>query len=138
MSIDLKNWTKFAQTDNADFYQVDESILAVVPHEGCTDDDVTAKASIDTQLAYLRAQNKKAGVVIFVDGIAQQTAGARHVYRDMVDSDHQVCFVLVGGTVFGRAVGSIFLGLAKPCIPTKMFTSPEQAVDWCHEQVKKR
>ncbi len=135
--LDTEKWTKFGQTDNADFYQIEEGILAVVPHEGCTDDDVTAKASIETQLAYLRAKNQKAGIIIFVDGICQQTAGARNVYRALPDSKHQVCFALVGGTVFGRAVGSIFLGLAKPCIPTQMFATPELAVDWCHEQVKK-
>jgi len=137
MPIDTKNWTQFGQTANADFYQIDESILAVVPHEGCTDDEVTAKASIETQLAYLRPRNQKAGIIIFMDGISQQTTGARNVYRDLPDPKTQVCFALVGGTAFGRAVGSIFLGLSKPRVPTQMFATQEQAVDWCHEQVKK-
>jgi len=137
MPVDTKNWTRFGQTANADFYQIDESILGVVPHEGCTDDEVTAKASIETQLVYLRPKNQKAGIIIFMDGIVQQTSGARNAYRDMPDPKHQACFALVGGTTFGRAVGSIFLGLSKPSVPTQMFATQQQAVDWCHEQVKK-
>ena len=137
MPIDTKNWTKFGQTANADFYQIDESTLAVVPFESCTDDENTAKASVEIQKNYLSSKGKKAGCIIFMDGIAQQTAGARTAYRDLPDPKYQVCFALVGGTVFGRAVGSVFLGLSKPRVPTLMFGTLEQALTWCHEQVKK-
>ena len=136
MSVDTKNWTKFGQTTNADFYQIDESTLGVVPFEGCTDDENTAKASIQTQLDYLRPKKQKAAIVIFMDNITQQTTGARNVYRDMPDPEYQTCFALVGGTAFGRAVGSFFLGLSKPRMPTQMFATLEQALAWCHIQVK--
>jgi len=137
MSVDTKNWTKIGQTSNADFYEIDENALGVVPFEGCTDDENTATASVELQLNHLRSQGRKAGCVIFMDSIAQQTTGARNVYRDLPDPEHQVCFALVGGTVFGRAVGSFFLGLSKPRVPTQMFATLEQALAWCHEQVKK-
>lgn len=137
MSIDTKNWTKIGQTANADFYQIDGSTLAVVPFEGCTDDQSTATASVETQKAYLRSKGQKAGIIIFMDPVAQQTAEARVAYRDLPDPQYQVCFALVGGTVFGRAVGSVFLGLSKPRVPTQMFATQEQALAWCHAQVKK-
>lgn len=137
MNADIKNWNKFGQTANADFYEISPGILAVVPFNGCTDDETTAKASVRTQLDYLRHNNQKAGVVIFMDNIAQQTAGARAVYRDEPDPAHQVCFALVGGTVFGRAVGSVFLGLSQPRVPTQMFATLEQALEWCCTQLKK-
>lgn len=136
MSVDTTDWTKIGQSTNADFYQIDENTLAVVPFEGCTDDENTAKASVEIQLKHLRTQAKKAGCVIFMDSIAQQTAGARNVYRDLPDPQHQVCYALVGGTAFGRAVGSFFLGLSKPHVPTQMFGTLEQALAWCHIQVK--
>jgi hypothetical protein len=137
MSIDTKNWTRFGQTANADFYQIDASVLGVVPFEGCTDDEDTAKASIETQQAYLRSKGQKAGSIIFMDGIVQQTTGARAAYRDLPDPKYMVCFALVGGTMFGRAVGSVFLGLSKPRVPTQMFANLEQALAWCHSQVGK-
>lgn len=40
-----------------DFYQIDESTLAVVPFEGCTDDENTAKAGVEIQKEYLRSKN---------------------------------------------------------------------------------
>jgi len=137
MNVDVKNWIKFGQTANADFYEISPGMLAVIPFNGCMDDETTAKASVQTQLEYLRCKNRKAGVVIFMDNIAQQTAGARAVYRDEPDPVHQACFALVGGTVFGRAVGSVFLGLSKPRIPTQMFATLEQALDWCLTQLNK-
>ena len=135
MIANINNWTKFGQTSNADFYEVSPGILAVVPFNKCTDDEATAKASVQTQLDYLRANNQKAAIVIFMDNIIQQTAGARTVYRCMPDPTYQVCFALVGGTVFGRTVGSVFLGLSKPSVPTQMFGSFEQALEWCRSQV---
>ena len=136
MYIDTKNWIKFGQTVNADFYQIDESTLAVVPFEGCTDDENTAKDSVEIQKEYLRIKGQKAGCIIFMDSIAQQTTGARTAYRDLPDPKYQVCFALVGGTTFGRAVGSVFLGLSKPQVPTQMFGTLDQALAWCHTQVK--
>ena len=136
MSIDTSKWNKFGQTANANFYQIDESILAVVPFDGCTDDESTAKASVEIQKNFLQSKGKKAGCIIFMDSIAQQTSGARAVYGTLPDPSCQVCFALVGGTAFGRVVGSFFLGLSKPRVPTQMFATLEQAMDWCHIQVK--
>ncbi len=137
MKINTDKWTKIGQTANADFYEVDPQVLAVVPYEKCTDDEVTAKASVDLQLAYLRPKGRKAGVIIFMDNITQQTSGARTVYRDAPDPAHQAGFALVGGTPFGRAVASVFLGLSKPRVPTLMFGTFEEALAWCHAQVSK-
>lgn len=137
MSIDISNWIKFGQTANADFYEISPGFLAVVPFNNCTDDETTAKASVQTQLEYLQYKKQRAAVVIFMDNIIQQTAGARAVYRDMPDPACQACFALVGGTFFGRAVGSFFLGLSKPRVPTQMFGTMEQALEWCRSQVNK-
>lgn len=137
MIVDINNWNKFGQTSNADFYEVSPGILAVVPFNKCTDNETTAKASVQTQLDYLRSKKQRAAIVIFMDNIIQQTAGARTVYRCMPEPTYQVCFALVGGTVFGRAVGSVFLGLSKPSVPTQMFGSFEQALEWCRLQVDK-
>ena len=38
MKIDTSAWTKFATTSNADFYEIEPHVLAVVPFDGTTDD----------------------------------------------------------------------------------------------------
>lgn len=135
MSVDTTHWTQIGESANARFYQIDDCTLAVVPFEGCTDDEQTATASVDIQRAYLESKGMKAGSIIFMDGIVQQTSGARAVYRDRPDPACQVCFALVGGSMFGRAVASVFLGLSKPRVPTQMFATQAQALAWCHDQV---
>lgn len=136
MNLNTENWQKFGETANAAFFEVEPRVLAVVPVEGCIDDETTATASIETQLAYLRSKGQKAAIIIFMDPIADQTAAARTVYREGPDPVYQVCFALVGGTFFGRAVGSVFLGLSKPRIPTSMFGTFEEALEWCRAQVE--
>jgi hypothetical protein len=135
MTINTQGWRKFGETANATLFEVEPHILAVVPVEGCTDDEATAQANIEAQLNYLRPKGQKAGVIIFMDPVAEQTAAARTVYRDATDPVHLACYALVGGTFFGRAVASVFLGLSKPNIPTSMFASFEEAIEWCRAQV---
>jgi hypothetical protein len=133
--IDTTRWTKFGTSDNADFYEVEPGVLAVVPFEGTEDNAETARQSVTTQLEYLRARGKRAGVVVFMDPVLEQHAGARSVYRDLPDPAFQVCFALVGSSAFGRAVGSVFLGLSRPRVPTRMFGSFEEAAAWIRERL---
>jgi hypothetical protein len=133
--IDTKQWAKFGTSDNADFYEVEPGILAVVPFDGTEDNAETARQSVTIQLDYLRARGKRAGVVVFMDPVLEQHAGARTVYRDLPDPAFQVCFALVGSSAFGRAVGSVFLGLSRPRVPTKMFGSFGEAVAWIRERL---
>jgi hypothetical protein len=118
------------RSSNADFYEIDARVLAVVPFDRCTDDEGTASESVRIQLEHLRARGRRAGVVVFMDRVLTQNAAARQVYRDNPDPSHQACFALVGGTMFGRAVASFFIGLHPPRVPTRLFASAEQAIDW--------
>jgi len=136
MNIETGRWTKFGSTANADFYEVDAQMLAVVPHQNCYDNGGTAKASVDLQLEYLRARNRRAGVVVFMDPILVQDSEARRVYRELPDPMFQACFALVGGTPFGRAAGSIFLVLSPPRVPTKFFSTFDEAAAWASSQVQ--
>ena len=137
MTINTEGWRKLGETANATLFEVEPQVLAVVPEEGCTDDGTTARSNIEAQLAYLRPKGQKAGVIVFMDPVGEQTAEARAVYRDDMDPVFHACYALVGGTFFGRAVASVFLGLSKPRIPTSMFGSFEEALEWCRAQVGK-
>jgi len=130
VSVDASAWTKIGSTANAEFYEIEPQILAVVPAEGCVDNAETAKASVYTQLAHLRSRGRRAGVIVFMDRILEQDAEARAVYRDLPDPAYQACFALVGGTAFGRAVGSLFIGLSPPRVPTRLFPDLADAIAW--------
>jgi hypothetical protein len=130
VDVDVSQWTRIGQSSNADFFEVDEKVLAVVPFDGCEDNDETARESVRIQLDHLQPRGRKSGIVVFMDRVLVQNAAARQVYRDGPDPAFQACFALVGGTMFGRAVGSIFIGLHPPRVPTKLFATAEPAIDW--------
>lgn len=136
MTIDTSGWTRIGQTSNAELYEIEPRILAVVPFDGTSDDEHTARESVRLQLEHLRGHGLRAGVVVFVDRVADQSAAARTVYRDEPDPAFQACFALVGGTPFGRAVGSVFIGLNRPKVPTKLFSTFDAALAWAREKVR--
>jgi hypothetical protein len=130
IAIDTTGWEKIGQSTNADFFEVEGRVLAVVPFERCDDNEHTARESIRIQLEHLRAHKKRAGVLVFMDRILSQSAAAREVYRVAPDPLFQSCFALVGGTIFGRAVGSFFIGIHPPRVPTRLFPTFQEALAW--------
>ncbi|HEX3769885.1 MAG TPA: hypothetical protein VHV30_03425 [Polyangiaceae bacterium] len=130
MVIDASAWTRIGRSDNADFFEIEPRVLAVVPVDRCEDDEVTARASIRIQLDYLRTKQVRSGVLVFMDRILKQSTRAREVYRQEPDPALQACFALVGGTTFGRAVGSFFIGIHPPRVPTRMFRTMDEALAW--------
>lgn len=134
MSIPDPGWTKVGTTSNADFYRVSEDILAVVPFPDSLDDQKTARESIGIQDKHWRSVGHRGAVVVFMDNVVQQDAGARAVYASEVASHPTTCFALVGETFYGYATSQVFTGLAKPGRPTNVFRSLADALPWIEEQ----
>ena len=134
----MSAWSPIGRSTNADFFQIEPGVLAIVPFEGSADTADTAAESIQIQLAHLRASGRRAGTVVFMDSIVSQNSGAREVYRTAPDPTFQTCFALVGSTMFGRAVSSVFLGLHPPRVPTRMFATLEEALTWIRRTAETR
>jgi hypothetical protein len=133
MTPDTTGWTPIGRSGNAEFFEIEPGVLAVVPFDGSTDSAATAGESITIQLAHLRASGRRAGTVVFMDHVASQNSGARDVYRNAPDPTFQTGFALVGSTMFGRAVSSVFIGLNPPRVPTRMFGTLQEAVAWIRQ-----
>jgi hypothetical protein len=73
-----------------------------------------------------------------MDQVAAQNSGARDVYRTAPDPTLQTCFALVGGTMFGRAVSSVFIGLNPPRVPTRLFGTYQEALSWIRQNAATR
>ena len=138
MTPDTSDWLPIGRSANADFFEVESGVLAVVPFDGSADTADTAADSIRLQLAHLRASGRRAGTVVFMDRIVAQSSGARDVYRDAPDPTFQTGFALVGSTMFGRAVSSVFMGLHPPRVATRMFGTFEDAIAWIRKTAENR
>jgi hypothetical protein len=133
MSIDPR-WPVLGRTGNATFHLAAPRIIVVVPDEGCTDDADTARQSIAFQQAHWKDHGTSGAAVVLMDRVVHQTKDARRVYQEEVDIKLITGFGLVSKSVFGRAVASVFLGLARPAIPTRMFDGLASALRWAESR----
>jgi hypothetical protein len=131
-------WIPIGRSANADFFEIEAGVLAVVPFDGASDTADTAADSVRIQLTHLRARGRRAGTIVFMDQVASQNSGARDVYRTAPDPTLQTCFALVGGTMFGRAVSSLFIGLNPPRVPTRLFGTYQEALSWIRQNAVNR
>lgn len=133
MSID-PSWPVLGRTGNATFHLAAPRIIVVVPDEGCTDDEVTARESIGFQQAHWNSQRTTGAAVVLMDRVVHQTRDARRVYQEEVDTALITGFGLVSSSEFGRALASVFMGLARPAIPTRMFDGLAPALRWAESR----
>ena len=138
MTPDTSGWSPIGRSANADLFEIEPGVLAVVPFDGATDTADTAAENIRIQIAHLRASGRRAGTLVFMDNLVAQSSGARDVYQNEPDPTVQTCVALVGGTMFGRAVSSVFLGLHQPRVPTRMFGTFQEALAWIRQTAETR
>jgi hypothetical protein len=131
--IPAADWIHLGSSTNADFYQVEQDILAVVPYPDTTDDGHTARESLAFQRGHWAQVGHRGGVVVFMDPVLVQDASARAVYANETADHPSTCFALVSSTLFGQATASTFEGLTRPGVPTHVFRTFEEALPWVHE-----
>ena len=122
-SVDRIRWHLLGKTSNADFYEVEPDLVAVVPFENSKDDEGTARESLAFQDAHWRAVGRRGAAVIFMDPVLEQDGGARAVYANETQNALTTCYALVGETIYAYATSTVFTGLARPAVPTQVFRS---------------
>jgi len=124
------DWEPTGRTARTSYFRVSERILAAWPDERCIDDEVSALENNQFQRHYFEQLGKTGVVVIFFDRIASQDRGARTVYARRTSPDWAAGIALIGGTMLTRALGSFFMGLSQPAVPTRMFPDLATAMPW--------
>jgi len=127
-------WPVLGRTDNATFHAASSRVIVVVPDAGCTDDENTARQSVQFQRDHWRAHETSGTAIILMDQVSHQTREARRVYQSNTEVDTRTIngFALISSSVFGRAVASVFMGLARPPVPTRMFADVPGALEWAN------
>lgn len=127
-------WPRLGRTDNATIYAAHRRVLVVAPDDGSTDDESTALQSLDFQRSYWSREQTTGTTIILMDLVGHQTKGARHIYQTKVDTERTNGFALVTRSLFGRAVASVYMGLARPPVLTRMFAELAAALAWAHDR----
>jgi hypothetical protein len=121
------------ETKTARIGLTDDGVLIVRVNEGAFQSLADAKEN----LAVAVSQTKGARRPLLVDirRAKPLDADARHQYsgQTLVDA-FSVLALLVDASPFGRMMGNVYLRIARPGIPTQLFSDETQAVTWLKNQ----
>lgn len=138
MEIDPSGWPKVGGTKAGAYHEVEPDVLVAVPRPGYEQSTQGARGSLEEMNRIARDRGRKQGLIVLVDRVESQDAGARRVWRNEMDERLICALALVGGTMLGRAIGSFFVGVYRPAVATRLVASFDEAVDWIGQQVRER
>jgi hypothetical protein len=133
---DAADWVPVGNTSNTEYRckRGAPDILIVLPEPGLRDDVASARMNMEFQTNYGQRVGKRCAVVVLLGALTSQDAEARRIYAAGMHPDRFFAVSLVVTNPISRAIGSFFLGLSKPPVPTKMFGDLEKAIAWAESQ----
>ncbi len=128
---DFSHYKKIGETTNTEMYiaESDPDILIIVPREGTMDNSKDARENVAHYHEYARSLGRPCGSVVIMSNMLSQDAEARRAYAD-IDPSLIYGGALVVESALSRALGSFFIGLTRPKVPTKLFDTIEKGVEW--------
>ncbi len=128
---DFSQYKEIGRTANTVVYiaEADPDILIIVPGEGTMDNARDARENVAYYHSYARSLGRPCGSVVIMANMLAQDAEARRAYQD-IDTNLFYAGGLVVEDALSRALGSFFVGLSRPHVPTRLFDSVEKAVEW--------
>jgi len=128
---DLSQYKEIGKTTNTVVYitESDPDILLIVPREGTMDNSKDARENVAFYHEYARSLGKRCGSLVIMSNMLSQDVEARRVYAE-IDPHLIYAGALVVESALSRALGSFFIGLSRPVVPTKLFDSIENAIEW--------
>jgi hypothetical protein len=129
-----EQWKPLGRTYNTHYYLLSDDVLIVLPDQGLRDDGASARINIDFQSAYARMLGRRCCVIVVLDSLSSQDSEARRIYAAGMQPSLFYAAALIVTNPLARAIGSFFLGLTRPAVPTKLFESVEDAANWVATQ----
>jgi hypothetical protein len=128
---DFSEYKEVGMTTNTVIYIVesDPDILIIVPREGTIDNVKDAQENVTYFHSYARSVGRPCASVVILANLLAQDAEARQVYQEW-DTSLFFAGALVVENALSRALGSFFLGLSRPNVPTRLFDTVEKAIEW--------
>lgn len=131
--LDTAKLEKVGRSKDTTFFVIEHNILGAVPDDGTRDDESSARANVKFLNGYFRDQGP-GSVLVFIDMLVSQDRAGRRTYQRQLDPELLLGVALLGGSMLGRAVGAAFLGLGRPRVPFKLFSSFPAALHWARER----
>ncbi len=127
----FSRYKEVGKTANTVVYiaESDPDILIIVPGAGTLDTAEDAQENVAYYHGYARSLGQPCGSVVIMANMLAQDAEARRAYQE-IDTDLFYASGLVVENALSRALGSFFVGLSRPHVPTRLFDTIDKAVEW--------
>jgi hypothetical protein len=130
VTLDFDRYEKVGGTNAGAYLQIEHGILLAVPKEGYRQTVEGARASLREQERLATALGEPQVVLILVDRVQDQDAASRRIWRDEAQPEYLMGIGLVGVRPLAKAIGAFFIGLTKPRVPTALFATLEDGIQW--------
>jgi hypothetical protein len=134
--IEPANWQPVGSTRNTTYRTKAgaSDILIVLPEPGLRDDVESARMNLAFQTSYADTVGRRCAVIVLLGSLLSQDADARRIYAAGMTPDRFFAASLVVTSPISRAIGSFFLGLTRPSVPTSMWGDFPKAIAWAESQ----
>jgi hypothetical protein len=93
--------------------------------------DVTLEDAQESMAAYLQIkQGKRRPLFVDTSQMKSLAREARHLYASEEAARVASAVGLIVGTPVSRVLGNFYLGLSNPHLPTRLFASESEALEW--------
>jgi len=107
----------------------EEGLLIVRINNGARQSLADAKENL--AMAVFETQGKRRPLLVDIRKAQPLDAEARHHYSgETLVERFAALALLVEASPFGRMLGNVYLGVARPGVPARLFSDEAQAVDW--------
>jgi len=137
VAIDLGSLKKVGDSGSGGYYEVEPDLYVAAPSPHFRQTVEMARASLELIDRIAREAGRRDALIILIDNVVHQDAASRRIWRS-ADPRLHVGFALVTQSLLARAIGSFFIGLHRPTVPTKLFDDYQTALLWARRQVRER
>ena len=105
-----------------------DGVISVHIRSGAQQSLTDAKENLDAALEARDGQRRP--LLVDIRDALPLDAEVRHYYSGQVLDGFTALAMLIDASPFGRMMGNVYLRVARPGIPTRLFTQPEPARAW--------
>jgi hypothetical protein len=129
-----KQWQQIGGTDAGAYFRASPGVVVAVPRPLYVQNAQDAIRSLEEFNRLAREAGSPLSVVVLVDRVISQDGASRRVWSEGDTHHLRRSLALVCSSPLSRAIGSFFIGLNRPPVPTKMFKYLEQALRWSQKK----
>ena len=118
-------------TQTAKVWLDENGILRVTSLPGAT--QTLAQAHENMSVEVQLSGGKRRPLLVDLRGMKSFDRDARAYYAGQEAAKYQSAIALLIGSPLSRVIGNFFIGFNKPAMPTRLFTSELEALEWLKE-----